>query len=510
MKKNVLVICLLLAAAIILPSCSRAPSGMAAEYYSKDAAYNYAELAELPGDNYDPEGKAIIENEFVKTSENAVSTFSADVDTASYTYLRRRLKEADRLNELMDRSGNIRTEELINYFKYDYKESENGDLFGVRARLVDCPWNSENSLLILGLQTEKAEIKTENNLVFLIDVSGSMYSEDKLPLLQRTFTYLLSALDENDTVSIVTYASGEEIVLDGCAGNKTSTILNAINSLEANGATNGEAGMRMAYQLAEKHYKPNGNNRIIMASDGDLNVGISSVDGIKEFVSEKRGEGVYLSVLGFGYGNYRDSMMETIADCGNGVYYYIDSAEEAEKIFCDDLLSTLYTVAEDVKLQITFQPDNVFEYRLIGYENRVMSAEDFYNNEKDAGELGAGHCVTVCYELKLSMGEANTEKLFDFSVRYKKPKAEQVIQNDYQMTYSDIKSDRDADTNFIAALCELAMLLHESKYGEGVTLATVKNQLSLYDYSSDYYKSQLVTLLSRIKDDVKGQTNDLQ
>ena len=505
MKKTVICICLLLAAAVVLPSCSASAPSMTAD--TKASAYNY--YPENPDENY-AEKEELSENEFIKTADNAVSTFSADVDTASYTYLRRRLREAERLSEIKDRSGNIRTEELINYFKYDYKEPENGDLFGVKAKLVDCPWNSENALLILGLQTEKAEIKTENNLVFLIDVSGSMYSEDKLPLLQRTFSYLLSALDENDTVSIVTYASGEKIVLDGCAGNKTTTISNAINSLEANGATNGEAGMKMAYQLAEKHYKPNGNNRIILASDGDLNVGISSVDGIKEFVSQKRGEGVYLSVLGFGYGNYRDSMMEAIADCGNGVYYYIDGADEAEKIFCDDLLSTLYTVAEDVKLQITFQPDNVAEYRLIGYENRVMSAEDFYDNEKDAGELGAGHCVTVCYELKLSMGEVNTEKLFDFSVRYKKPKEEKTYQNDYQMLYSEIKAERDADTNFIASLCELGMLLHNSKFAENLTLSTVKNHLSLYDYSNDHYKAQLVTLLSRIKDDAKGQTNDLQ
>lgn len=502
MKKITVYICLILAAALILPSCSAmSPTHADDTYAGKNANYNNAYLIpDEQGPNYDPEATQVKENEFVKTSENAVSTFSADVDTASYTYLRRRLKNTDKLSGIMDYSGNIRTEELINYFKYDYKEPVNDELFGVSAKLIDCPWNEETSLLILGLQTEKVKINTENNLVFLIDVSGSMYSEDKLPLLQKTFTYLLSALDGNDTVSIVTYASGEKIVLDGCEGNKTDTILSAINSLQAGGATNGEAGMKTAYQLAEKHYKPNGNNRIIMASDGDLNVGISSVDEIKKFVSEKRGEGVYLSVLGFGYGNYRDSIMEAVADCGNGVYYYIDGEEEAEKIFCDDLLSTLYTVAEDVKLQITFQPDNVAEYRLIGYENRIMNAEDFNNDEKDAGELGAGHSVTVCYELKLSMGTVNTEKLFDFAVRYKKPGAEESEQNDYEMLYSGIKTERDADTNFIAALCELAMLLHNSKYGENVTLDGIKNMLYVYDYSADGYKSQFVELMKKINE----------
>ncbi len=501
MKRTVLLICLFLSAVLILPSCSSRGSMSAPNEngYSRRNEYAAYEIPE--NENYDPEGKKITENEFIKTSDNRVSTFSADVDTASYTYLRRKLKNSNRLSEITDKSGNIRTEELINYFSYGYKEPENGDLFGVTAKLTSCPWNTGNELLILGLQTEKARISAANNLVFLIDVSGSMYGEDKLPLLQKTFSYLLSALDGDDTVSVVTYASGESVVLDGCPGNKTETIRDAVNSLTAGGSTNGEAGMKTAYQIAEKHYKPNGNNRIILASDGDLNVGISTVDGIKSFVSEKRGEGVYLSVLGFGYGNYRDSIMETIADCGNGVYYYIDGEEEAEKVFCDDLLSTLYTVAEDVKLQISFQADSVAEYRLIGYENRVMPAEDFHNNEKDAGELGAGHRVTVCYELKLKTGPSDTDEMFDLSVRYKKPKTERVIQNDYKMTYQQIKTERDADTNFISALCELGMLLHESKYGGNVTLSGVKNRLSAFDYSNDPYKSQLIRLLSRIEDD---------
>ena len=511
MKKTNMFICLILAALLILPSCSASmsPSNRYEEGENDRNGYSYTVPPEQ-GYNYDPQAVQIKENEFIKTAENAVSTFSADVDTASYTYLRRRLNNTDKLSGIMDHSGNIRTEELINYFKYDYKEPVNGDLFGVSAKLVDCPWNDESSLLILGLQTEKAKVKTDNNLVFLIDVSGSMYGEDKLPLLQKTFSYLLSALDENDTVSIVTYSAGEKVVLEGCAGNETETIQSAIDSLEARGSTNGEAGMKTAYQIAEKYYKPNGNNRIIMASDGDLNVGISSVDGIKKFVSDKRGEGVYLSVLGFGYGNYRDSIMEAIADCGNGVYYYIDGAAEAEKIFCDDLLSTLYTVAEDVKLQITFQPDNVAEYRLIGYENRIMKAEDFKNDKKDAGELGAGHRVTVCYELKLSVGRVNTEKLFDFAVRYKKPGADASIQNDYEMLYSEIKTEHDRDTNFIAALCELTMLLHKSKYGENVTLASVRGLLSRYDYKDDTYKYQLITLLYRLKDDVTNTADNVR
>ena len=494
MRKTIVYVCLLLAAAIVLPSCSASAPDMAAD--TKASAYNY--YPEKPGENFS-EKEELSENEFIKTADNAVSTFSADVDTASYTYLRRKLKSTQTLSGLKSGSENIRTEELINYFKYDSKEPENGELFGVGAKLIECPWNNENALLIMGLKTAEAQVKTSNNLVFLIDVSGSMNSEDKLPLLQKSFSYLLSALDEDDTVSIVTYASGEELILDGCPGNQPETIQNAIDSLHASGATNGEAGLKKAYETAEKHYRQNGNNRIILASDGDLNVGIATPEEIEKFVSEKRAAGVYISVFGFGYGNYRDSIMEKIADCGNGVYYYIDAAEEAEKVFCDELLSTLYTVAEDVKLQITFNPETVAEYRLIGYENRMMKTEDFYNDEKDAGEVGAGHAVTVCYELKLNETEDN-DKLFDFSVRYKKPGAEQSLQNDYEINYSQAKTERDADTNFIAALCELSMLLHNSKYGENVTLSTVKNIFSAFDYSNDRYKSQLAELIKRVRD----------
>lgn len=509
MKKNVKVTLSLVLAvsAVILASCSQAP-GIADGYnnyiidYSKNDAAEHQPV-EIPSEqkqvNNDPEASGIVENPFVKTSENAVSTFSADVDTASYALFRRLVKNKYTLDELISTAGaGIRTEELVNYFKYDYKKPGENELFGVSCKLTPCPWNEESSLLMLGLQTETPEKKLDNNLVFLIDISGSMYSNDKLPLLQKTFSYLTSNLSENDTVSIVTYASGEKIVLEGCAGSKAEMIQSAINSLTAKGSTNGEAGLKKAYELAEKYYKPEGNNRIILASDGDLNVGMSSVDEIEKFVSEKRGQGVYLSVLGFGYGNYRDSIMETIADKGNGVYYYIDGEEEAEKIFGADLLSTLYTVASDVKLQITFDSENVAEYRLIGYENRVMSEEDFKNDTKDAGELGAGHSVTVCYELKLNKDDAQTDKLFDLAVRYKKPGEEKSEQNDYRI-YLDITADPDADTNLIAALCELGMILHKSEYGKDLTLDSVLSLLDGNDYGADQYKSQFVSLVRELK-----------
>lgn len=516
MKKSVKTITAVILSAVmfILASCSAMPAPMDTAAPGNSSKYDgrtpdaanvedniEAEMPE-PGQkgNYDPEKQGIVENQFIKTSENAVSTFSADVDTASYTLLRRLMKNNYSLSEIISTAGDsIRTEELINYFKYDCKKPGENELFGVSAKLVPCPWNEGTSLLTLGLQTEKKESRLPNNLVFLIDISGSMYADDKLPLLQKTFSYLTSNLTAEDTVSIVTYAAGEQIVLEGCAGNKADMIQAAINKLQANGSTNGEAGLKMAYTLAEKYFKQQGNNRIILASDGDLNVGMSSVDEIEKFVAEKRGQGVYISVLGFGYGNYRDSIMETIADKGNGVYYYIDGEEEAEKIFGTDLLSTLYTVASDVKLQITFDSENVAEYRLIGYENRVMSEEDFKNDTKDAGELGAGHSVTVCYELKLKEGnETENEGLFDLSVRYKKPGEEKSVQNDYRFNLS-ITSDPDADSDLIAALCELGMILHKSEYGKNLTLDSVISLLEGRDYSGDQYKSQFLTLIKELK-----------
>ncbi|MBR6921399.1 MAG: von Willebrand factor type A domain-containing protein [Clostridia bacterium] len=510
MKKSKTVISIILVSAmLILASCTAAPSP--SDYYNPingnsdgKASYEYPSISEKPAmeqiGNYDKEKKGIVENQFIKTSENAVSTFSADVDTASYTLLRRLLKNNYSLDEIISTAGDsIRTEELVNYFKYDYKKPAENELFGVSCKLTPCPWNEESSLLTLGLQTEVPDKRLPNNLVFLIDISGSMYSEDKLPLLQRTFSYLTSNLTAEDTVSVVTYAAGEKTVLEGCAGNKADMIQSAINSLRAEGSTNGEAGLKKAYELAEKYYKPNGNNRIILASDGDLNVGMSSVDEIEKFVAEKRGQGVYISVLGFGYGNYRDSIMETIADKGNGVYYYIDGEEEAEKIFGTDLLSTLYTVASDVKLQITFDSENVAEYRLIGYENRVMNEEDFKNDTKDAGELGAGHSVTVCYELKLKEGnETENEGLFDLSVRYKKPGEEKSVQNDYRFNLS-ITSDPDADSDLIAALCELGMILHNSEYGKNLTLDDVCLLLEGHDYGSDQYKAQFAQMIKELR-----------
>lgn len=351
------------------------------------------------------------------------------------------------------------------------------------------------------LQAANATPTEGNNIVFLIDVSGSMSSRDKLPLLKTAFSYLTDQLGENDIISIVTYSGKEEVVLDGCTGNKKETILSAIHSLQANGATNGEAGLQKAYQLAEKHRIEGGNNRIIMASDGDLNVGISSESALKQYITQKRDAGIFLSVLGFGTGNYRDEKMETLADNGNGVYLYVDGEAEAEKIFSTDLLANLYTVAKDVKMQISFDKAYVSAFRLIGYENRLLNEEDFTDDTKDAGEVGAGHQVTVCYELTLTAEAMDTENAWlELAVNYKLPNdTTSVFPNLYEIGCTDYAKFPDADRAFMIAVIETCMLLHDSKYlPDGFDLDNILHSLNALDLSDHPERAEFRALLAKL------------
>ena len=421
-------------------------------------------------------GDKFIENPFIDTSRQNVSTFSADVDTASYALFRKTVnswvsQKANRQTVLaaLEKNASVfRTEEFLNYFRYDANTPGENELFGTTAAILPCPWNPQNSLLRLTLQAPATVPSGGNNLVFLIDVSGSMSGSDKLPLLKTAFSYLTKQLTERDRVSIVTYSGEEKVVLEGCPGNETQRILDAVNSLEAHGATNGEQGLRKAYQIAADWKIEGGNNRIIMASDGDLNVGISSKEELKAFVEGKRDAGIFLSVLGFGTGNYRDSNMEALADNGNGVYYYIDGESEAQKVFGTDLISTLYTVAKDVKLQLTFDPTYITAYRQIGYENRQLAQKDFTDDTKDAGEVGAGHQVTVFYELTLSENALKADASADgqwirLAVRYKDPVGSVSKENTYTIGASD-RRGANADEEFMFCVIELTMLLHKSDY----------------------------------------------
>ena len=440
---------------------------------------------------------SLITSPFVKTEENKFSTFSADVDTASYTYFRKLMGYGYTLSELRNTASNFRTEEFINYFRYEAKSPAEGELFGVTTTLVPCPWNEGSLLLRATLQTESPNTEAQNNLVFLIDVSGSMSSSDKLPLLKKSFSYLVSSLKPNDTVSIVTYSGREAVVLDGCKGNNPDTIMNAINSLVASGSTNGEAGLTMAYQIAEKHMSEGSNNRIIMASDGDLNVGISSASELTRYIEQKRNAGIYLSVLGFGTGNYRDDRMEALADNGNGVYYYIDGESEAEKVFGDDLLGTLYTVANDVKLQIEFDPDYVESYRLIGYDNRILDKEDFENDAKDAGEVGAAHQVTVCYEIVLKPSDEAVSDYMTLRVRYKNPGEPISRLNEYKIGSQDYTAQADTDTSFIASVIELVSLIRNPQYEGDVTVESILAELQGLELA-DNYKAEFRELVKAL------------
>ena len=437
----------------------------------------------------------LLKGSFTKAAEQPFSTFSADVDTASYTYFRKLVNAGYRFNDLRNSGSNFRIEEFINYFRYDVGQPKNDELFGVKTELVSCPWDNESLLFRVTLQAEKAKPSAGNNLVFLIDVSGSMSSEDKLPLLKRAFSHLVGNLSANDTISIVTYSGKEAVVLEGCNGLKTEKIMNAINSLKASGSTNGEAGLTMAYRIAESYFIEGGNNRIIMASDGDLNVGISSSSELTKYIEQKRDQGVYLSVLGFGTGNYRDENMEALADNGNGVYYYIDGESEAEKVFGTDLSGTLYTVANDVKLQVEFDSNYVESYRLIGYENRILDKEDFENDAKDAGEVGASHQVTVVYEIKPAERTPGANTLGMLRVRYKKPGQSLSRLNEYQIS-GDVSVPSN-DMRFITAVIETAALLYNSEYNGDVTIATVYSELCDIELN-DSYKTEFKVLVERL------------
>lgn len=512
MKKNVISIIAASLAALCLASCTAsAPDSAYNGYYYDYKLADYELSAQSPDivDGQTTDGQKFVENPYIKTADEATSTFSADIDTASYAYFRKLVNEGCGFNELKGFAAGFRTEEMVNYFTYNYENPTDGEVFSVRADIVDCPWNPAASLLRLGLKARDVAPASGNNLVFLIDVSGSMRSEDKLPLLQSAFTYLTENLGENDIVSIVTYSGREEVVLDGCTGSNKTKIISAVNSLRADGSTNGEAGLKKAYQIAEKHFIEGGNNRIIMASDGDLNVGMSSPEALKSFVTDMKAGGVYLSVLGFGTGNYRDANMEALADNGNGVYYYIDGDSEAEKVFCSDLTSTLYTVAEDVKLQVSFSPAFVESYRLVGYENRVMDNKDFDNDAKDAGEVGAGHTVTACYELILTdaaraiMSGAPSPApgtWLTLSVRHKAPGGTVSELNEYSFG-AEICGEASDEMRFICAVIETSMLLHDSRYiSNDSDIRDINDVLNLLGNHGldDVYKEQFVSLLNKI------------
>jgi len=425
----------------------------------------------------------IEENEFLSSLENPLSTFSIDVDNASYSNARRFLNSSQ-----MPPKDAVRIEEFINYFSYDYPQPSNVDPFSINTEVSDCPWNSDAKLVHIGLQGctwDKKQLPS-SNLVFLLDVSGSMDQQNKLPLLKKAFKLLAEQLREEDKVSIVVYAGASGLVLPPTSGSDKNKIMEALDRLSAGGSTAGAAGIQLAYETAEKAFIKNGNNRIILATDGDFNVGVSSSSELVRLIEKKRESGVFLSVLGFGMGNYKDGRMEQIADNGNGNYAYIDNFNEAKKIFGQELGGTLHTIAKDVKLQIEFNPAHVKEYRLVGYENRKLKNGDFNNDKKDAGDLGAGHTVTALYEIIPTNSAKNVAEKVDplkyqtrsvksdaqsnpewmtIKLRYKKPDGK--VSKLLEVTTGDKGISLEESSNnfrFSAAVANFAMLLRDSKF----------------------------------------------
>lgn len=434
---------------------------------------------------------AINENIFHEALRNPLSTFSIDVDAASHSNVRRFINNGQRPPK-----DAVRIEEMVNYFDYDYAQPGGEDPFSIYTEIATAPWNARHKLVHIGLQGRK--IPTDNlppsNLVFLIDVSGSMSDPDKLPLLKASFRLLTEQLRARDNVAIVVYAGAAGLVLPSTPGDQKTKILDALNQLEAGGSTAGGEGIRLAYAVAKENFKEAGNNRVILATDGDFNIGESSNAAMERLIEEKRRDGIFLTVLGYGMGNYKDSKMEVLADKGNGNYAYIDNILEAQKVLVNEFGGTLFTIAKDVKLQIEFNPAKVRAYRLIGYENRMLKSEDFNNDKKDAGELGSGHTVTALYEVipmgveseffkvdelkyqttKVDPAALKSKEMMTVKFRYKNPREETSKLIVHPVMDEDVPADKTSENfRWSAAVAAFGMQLRESEYVRGFSIDQV-------------------------------------
>jgi Ca-activated chloride channel homolog len=472
-----------------------------------------ASVNDIAYTEFNTEGYSTInENGFKDVKVNPLSTFSIDVDAASYSNLRRYLNYGQK-----PPIDAVRIEEMINYFEYDYPQPKGEYPFSINTELAECPWNKENKLLHIGLQGK--DIATESlppsNLVFLIDVSGSMSDANKLPLLKSAFKLLVGELRDKDKVAMVVYAGASGIVLTSTPGSEKEKIIDALDLLESGGSTAGAEGLQLAYKVAEENFMEEGNNRIILATDGDFNVGQSSNAEMERLIEKEREKGISISVLGFGMGNYKDDKMEIIADKGNGNYAYIDNIQEAKKVFVNEFGGTLFTIAKDVKIQIEFNPVKVKKYRLVGYENRLLNEEDFDNDKIDAGELGSGHTVTALYELVLyNDGEKVNERLkyqttsvnelakesnelVNIKLRYKEPDGLQskLIESallDNSKTWAETSDN----FRFSAAVAEFGMWLRDSEFKGNASLeSTLKLAENSLGKDKEGYRSEFVRLV---------------
>lgn len=468
---------------------------VANQSYNPGYVREYKSVDDMPRPDYNTEGyDGINENIFVKTTQRPLSTFSIDVDNASYSNVRRYLSMGR-----VPPEGSVRIEEMVNYFKYDYAEPTGEHPFSIHTEISDAPWNEKHKLVMVGLQGKR--VPTENlpasNLVFLIDVSGSMMDYNKLPLVKSSMKLLVEQLRPQDKVSIVVYAGAAGLVLPPTSGNEKERIMQAVNSLQAGGSTAGGEGLKLAYKTARESFMKEGNNRVILCSDGDFNVGESSDAAMEKLIEQERESGVFLTVLGYGMGNYKDSKMQKLAQKGNGNHAYIDGISEAKKVLVNEFGGTFFTIAKDVKLQVEFNPALVAGYRLIGYENRMLANEDFKDDKKDAGDLGSGHTVTALYEIipagvessflrdvdplkyqkgveaiKKNSGSPNEWMTVKF--RYKKPDGQKSTELEHVLDQKPVSLAKSSDNfRFAAAVAELGLLLRDSEFKGNASIEQV-------------------------------------
>ena len=456
-------------------------------------------------------------NRFLSVKTAPLSTFAADADTSSYALFRRKVLSGEPISP-----DSIRIEEMLNYFRYGYTGPKDGEPFGVTTEIAPCPWNGKTKLLLIGLQAAEPEKENRpaHNLVFLIDTSGSMYGSDRLDLVKRAFLLLLDELQPEDTVSIVAYASQERVVIEGVPAAEKTRIMEAISELEAGGATNGSAGISRAYEIASKYYREGGVNRILLATDGDLNVGITGEGDLARLVTEQKKAGISLTCLGVGMGNYKDNRMEALADYGDGNCRYIDTIYEARKALVEEGGGTFITVAKDVKIQVDFNPAAVKGYRLIGYEDRVMAAEDFADDRKDGGEIGSGHRMTALYEIvpadsDFDFGEAESryriqddppaegagsEEWLTVSIRAKEPEGTESRLYEYPVKADAVSATMSDNLRFAAGVAEAGMILRESEWKGSATWAQALELIrGCGSVTGDVYKEEFVYLLTLLE-----------
>lgn len=478
--------------------------------YRKDDYSDYLESES--GSVYD----AFVENDYLKTSEAPLSTFSIDVDGASYSDVRGMINRSEKPNV-----NSVRIEEFVNYFPYSYAEPVGEHPFSMHSEVAVCPWNKEHNLVKVGIKgksIEKAQLP-KNNLVFLLDVSGSMDQPEKIELLKKGFRMLIQEMREQDKISIVVYAGAAGVVLPPTSGTNKDQIMDALNNLQAGGSTAGGQGIELAYALAEKNFDKTGNNRVILATDGDFNVGVSDDNALVKLIEEKRESGVFLTVLGFGHDNFQSSKMEKLANNGNGNFSFVDNILEAKKVLVTEMGATLQTIAKDVKIQIEFNPQFVSAYRLIGYENRLLQNEDFSNDTIDAGELGAGHTVTAIYEVIPANGSADLDKTDDglkyskvsfesngqfgnelatMKFRYKAPdgKESKLIEQTIPVKSETVSKDFE----FITAVVEFGLILRESKYSGNANYDEILKRAQNAKGDDPFgYRSEFIMLVEKAK-----------